>query len=76
MNENFPTGTNAVCERLFSLINNYWTDKKSELSMETLKSWLAIKQNCKMSCSQFYEFILSKSDLIQQIHSSEKYKNQ
>lgn len=52
----FSAGTSAVVERLFSLINNYWTDDKSRLTVDTVKSWLAIKHNCKMTCEEFHKF--------------------
>ncbi|XP_055308702.1 uncharacterized protein LOC129572711 [Sitodiplosis mosellana] len=48
-------GANLVCERLFSLVTNYWTDKKSRLTIDTLKSWLQAKFNMTMTCEQFAE---------------------
>lgn len=73
LNQYFSIGTNAVCERLFSQITNYWTDEKSQLTIDTLKCWIAVKHNCKMSCSDFHSFILKNPELLKQIQSSDKY---
>lgn len=36
-------GTNSYCERLFSLINAYWTDEKAELLVSTLEASMKVK---------------------------------
>ena len=38
-------GTNAPVERVFSLMNSYWSDQKSRLSEETLEAVIIVKVN-------------------------------
>lgn len=66
-------GSNAVCERLFSLIKNYWTEEKSQLSLHSLKCWLSVKHNFEMTCPEFHKFILSKPELLNRVQSTDKY---
>lgn len=58
-----------MCERLFSLVTNIWTDKKSRLSMDTLKNWLEVKFNIEMSCEEFASFIQTKEDVLKKVKS-------
>ena len=68
------TGTNAATERVFSHINGIWTDEKSNLSMGMLKSMIFSKLNLEFDCKGFYEHILTKPKILEQIHGSEKYE--
>lgn len=45
-------GTNAVTERIFSLINEIWTVEKTQLSVETVKAILILKMQYK-NCDNF-----------------------
>ncbi|KAL4156142.1 hypothetical protein QTP88_000177 [Uroleucon formosanum] len=65
--------TNAPVERIFSLMNNLWTAEKTQLQVSSLKAMLLTKVNFKMSCTEFYSFLKSSPDLLQQICSNEKY---
>lgn len=60
-------GTNAMCERLFSLIKNYWTDEKSQLTIQHLKNWLSVKYNMSMSCKEFHSFIQTLPDILKKV---------
>ena len=66
-------GTNAVVKRIFSMMNDVWTNEKTQLSVDTLKGLLMIKANFKQSCSEFHTMLLSNNDLLQAIHFSKKY---
>ncbi|XP_055308533.1 uncharacterized protein LOC129572572 [Sitodiplosis mosellana] len=66
-------GANLVCERLFSLVTNYWTDKKSRLTIDTLKSWLQAKFNMTMTCEQFAEYIRTREDILREVQADPKY---
>lgn len=59
--------TNCDCERIFSLMKNYWTDKKSALTLGTLKSWLMVKNNSQMECLDFHKFISNKPDYLKKV---------
>lgn len=68
-------GTNADCERIFSLCNQYWTDEKSHLAVPTLEAVLKIKVNVNKSCEEFFELVKNDTKLLQKFKSSEKYEN-
>lgn len=59
---------NCDCGRIFSLIKNYWTGNKSNLSLGTIKSWLVVKDNLTYDCLQFQKFILSKLDYLKKVN--------
>lgn len=67
-------GTTAPVERIFSAMNKTWTEDKSMLSVESLKAILMVKYNLKYSCVEFYNFLLSKPDLLKKISGQNKYK--
>lgn len=66
-------GTNAATERVFSLMNSLWTNDKTHLGVETLKAMLITKVNYEETCVEFYKMLHIKKDILQKIHSSEKY---
>lgn len=66
-------GTNAPVERVFTLMNNFWTANKSQLKVETMKCMLLLKCNVNLSCAQFHDTIKVNSNLVKAIHSSDKY---
>lgn len=68
-------GTNAATERVFSLMNSTWTSDKSQLGVNILKAILVTKVNYDETCVEFYKMLLSKKELLKEIHSSEKYSS-
>lgn len=68
-------GTNACCERVFSLINNYWGDDKSQLTTTVLKSVVTLKFNINKTCKGFYNEIKENVNLLNEVHTSGKYDN-
>lgn len=66
--------TTASVERTFSSINKMWTEEKSQLSIETLKSMVVVKHNFDFSCVEFFNYIKKKPDLLKAIASKQKYK--
>lgn len=66
-------GTNACVERIFSLVNMFWTDKKSRLDIETIKAVITVKSHFNLSCSEFYDKLNYNQELLKAIHSSKKY---
>lgn len=67
-------GTNAPVERVFSLMNDLWTEEKSQLQPETVKAMLLVKVNMGLSCSDFHQHIRDNHKLLKCVHSSKKYK--
>lgn len=66
-------GTSATVERVFSMINDVWTDAKTQLKIETLKDILYTRYNIKMNCLQFFEFIKTQPKMLEEIGKDDKY---
>jgi hypothetical protein len=67
-------GTNAVGERVFSLVNALWTDERNRLELSTVKSIVLVKHHFRnYKCPEFHEFLLRNRKILEQIHSSAKY---
>jgi hypothetical protein len=68
-------GTSAAVERVFSVTNALWTDRKSYFLVETVKAVIVIKTLFEeLSCNDFYTSISNNPTLLQEIRSSMKYK--
>ena len=67
--------TNAPVERIFSLMNDYWSSDKSQLGEKLLKAVLMMKTNFSHTCLHFHKILISQKVLLSQIHSSEKYNS-
>ena len=66
-------GSNAPCERVFSQMNNLWTPDKHQLKVETLGALLMVKFNFSFTCTEFHDFLMRSPQLLESIHSSDKY---
>lgn len=49
--------SNAYVERVFSIMNNLWTDERNLMRTDLVKAELCTKLNFDMSCQEFLEFI-------------------
>lgn len=67
-------GTNALVERVFSLMNKIWTAEKAQLKVATLKAMLVLKVNACMTCKQYFGHLCTKENLLKKKHSSQKYQ--
>jgi hypothetical protein len=47
----------AFVERVFSLMENLWSDERNRLSVEMVKSELCVKLNYNMNCQEFLYFL-------------------
>ncbi|XP_055524117.1 uncharacterized protein LOC129717880 isoform X1 [Wyeomyia smithii] len=65
-------GTNAVTERIFSVVNKIWTTEKTQLSVETLKAMLQLRFNFDETCEVFGKNVNNVS-LLRKVHNAEKY---
>ncbi|KAK4884488.1 hypothetical protein RN001_000759 [Aquatica leii] len=61
------------CERLFSIIKNYWTEEKSRLTVHTVEQVMKVKFNIKMTCMEFYHAIKDDINLLKKAKTSQKY---
>lgn len=67
-------GTNSECERIFSILGQYWTKEKSHLKISTLESVMKVKINIGLTCEQFWEEIKEDKQLLEKAKRSEKYQ--
>ena len=65
--------SNAVIERVFSLINAQWTKERNSLIVDTIKAIAQVKVNFEEKCSEMYGKILKSRKLLKKIASCEKY---
>jgi hypothetical protein len=48
--------------------------KRNRLKIETVKALIIVKTYFKnLSCSEFYDQILNKKEILEQVHKSDKY---
>jgi hypothetical protein len=67
--------TSAVIERVFSITDALWTDEKNSFLIATIKAVIVTKTHFQdLSCNDFYTLTLKKPKLLQEIHSSQKYR--
>ena len=67
--------SNAFVERLFSIMNNLWTDERNQMSTNLVKAELSCRINYDMSCEEFRQYLAKDEQLklMNCIMSSEKY---
>src|SRR5699024_9648197 len=65
--------SNCVPETMFSEINNYWRDSKSNIDFLSIFSFIIIRFNLKTSFEDFCKATLANDDLLQEIRSANKY---
>ncbi|KAL4141558.1 hypothetical protein QTP88_004182 [Uroleucon formosanum] len=68
-------GLNANVERIFSNMNNLWTDEKNKMEIKTVKAMLIVKTFFKETCTEFHDFLIGNQSLLKEIYSSNKYYN-
>lgn len=66
--------SNAYTERVFSHMENVWSDKRNRLSVAMVKSELQVRLNFKLSCAEFKSFIEKQPTLIAAAKGNAKYK--
>ena len=68
-------GTNAVVERVFSIVNSLWIDERNRFTTKTIQAIVILKTHFQdLSCKEFYNLLLSNSKLLRDIRSCDKYK--
>ncbi|XP_053277202.1 uncharacterized protein LOC128438617 isoform X2 [Pleuronectes platessa] len=69
-------GSNAPVERVFSQMNDIWTDSRNRFTVPSIKAILIVKTNINLLCDKFMEMLAKDRAIQKKIHSSEKYANQ
>lgn len=65
--------TNALVERVFSEINHFWTDEKSNLSFQNIWALLMIRYNLARDVKEFTDFCKARPDLVEMAGKDDKY---
>ena len=66
-------GSNAFCERVFSLMNSKWRAERFRASVALIKSELQVCLNFGMKCTDFHGFALTVRKLLNAAASGQKY---
>ncbi|ESN94357.1 hypothetical protein HELRODRAFT_164186 [Helobdella robusta] len=67
-------GHNTNTERVFSLLESQWTDKRNHLKLSTVESLAMINCNYKnVSCSDFYRKVKKSDEILKKVSNSDKY---
>ena len=65
--------SNAIVERIFSVMTAKWNDTRNRASVELIKNELFVYFNCSLSCLEFYSYCLGDKKLLQVAKNSLKY---
>ena len=64
---------NANCERIFSLINMQWSDKKNKIKLDTVKNIVTVKFHFKEFLrSRFHRYLEKNKELLRMIRKAVK----
>ena len=66
--------SNAVVERVFSVMGNICTDERNRLAVKTIWSELCIFFNLSYSGTDFQDIVTKNKQLIKSVQSNSKYK--
>lgn len=67
--------SNAYVEKVFSIMNNVWTDLRNRMRTELVKAELFTKLNFDMTCDEFEKYLShpDQTSLLKKAMSNEKY---
>jgi hypothetical protein len=65
--------SNAYVDRIFSILDNTWTDRRNRMRVELVKSEPCTKFNFDMMCADFLDF-LNKPEQIERLKNVSKNK--
>ena len=64
--------SNAAVERVFSLMESFWSDTRNRCSTDFIKAELQMKMNFDMDCQSLHKFVKDKTELLRSAGSSNK----
>ena len=56
--------SNAAVERVFSLMESFWSNTRNRCSIVLIKAELQVKMNFDMDCQAFHKFVKGKKELL------------
>lgn len=65
--------SNAMTERIFSLMFNAWRKERNRLSLQNLEAEIMVRNNFDLNCVEFYKLIINNDEILNQISGKEKY---
>ncbi|CAF3395980.1 unnamed protein product [Rotaria socialis] len=66
-------GSNAFCESVFSHKKYLWHNNRTKMKHDLVGAELKIKINTDLTCTEFYDYLLTKLNILHKIRSSDKY---
>ncbi|CAF4277811.1 unnamed protein product [Rotaria magnacalcarata] len=66
-------GSNAFCESVFSRMKYLWNNNRTKMKHDLVGAELKIKMNTHLTCTEFYDYLLTKPNILNKIRSSDKY---
>ncbi len=67
--------SNAFCESVFSHMKFTWNNNRNKMKHDLVGAELKIKMNTHLTCTEFYNYLLTKPDILKKIRSSDKYSH-
>ncbi|CAF5151947.1 unnamed protein product, partial [Rotaria magnacalcarata] len=66
-------GSNAFCESVFSHMKYLWNNNRTKMQHDLVGAELKIKMNTHLTCTELYDYLLTKPNILNKIRSSDKY---
>ncbi|CAF5053034.1 unnamed protein product [Rotaria magnacalcarata] len=66
-------GSNAFCESVFSHMKCLWNNNRTKMKHDLVGAELKIKMNTHLTCTELYDYLLTKPNILNKIRSSDKY---
>lgn len=67
--------SNSFCESIFSHMKFLWNNNRNKMKCDLVGAELKIKMNTHLTCTEFYNYLLTKPDILKKIRSSDKYSH-
>ncbi|CAF1564257.1 unnamed protein product, partial [Adineta ricciae] len=67
--------SNSFCESVFSHMKFLWNNNRNKMNHDLVGAELKIKLNTHLTCTEFYDYLLTKPDILKKIRSSDKYSH-
>ena len=65
--------TNSLIESIFSELQFYWSDSKTNISLEAISAYIMIRYNFDCNYEEFIQMLHTDKSFLNSIHSDQKY---